>query len=138
MIKFYLFAGESVTEIKAKLASVLSTNSRSFKKVFYWIAEFERGRTICEYIHRIGDPNGVTTEEMFEKVRKIIVTDRRLKIEKIAEMIAISTEGLHNIIHKYLDISKLCARWMPRLLTAGPKTTMNRSFSRLKNHRKNE
>jgi histone-lysine N-methyltransferase SETMAR len=49
--------------------------------------------------------------------------DRRLKVREIAETIGISKERVGYILHEELDMRKLCARWVPRLLTADKKST---------------
>jgi len=49
--------------------------------------------------------------------------DRRMKVREIAETIGISKERVGYILHEELDIKKLCARWVPRFLTADQKRT---------------
>jgi hypothetical protein len=44
-------------------------------------------------------------------------------VREIAETIGISKERVGYILHKELDMKKLCARWVPRLLTADQKHT---------------
>jgi len=46
-----------------------------------------------------------------------------MKVREIAETIGISKERVGYILHEELDIKKLCARWVPRLLTADQKRT---------------
>jgi hypothetical protein len=41
-----------------------------------------------------------------------------MKVREISETIGSSKECLGYILHEELDIKKLCARWVPRLLTA--------------------
>jgi histone-lysine N-methyltransferase SETMAR len=43
--------------------------------------------------------------------------DRRVKLLEIADMVNISKERVFNILHQHLEMNKLCARWVPRLLT---------------------
>jgi len=53
----------------------------------------------------------------------MILDDRRMKVLEIAETIGISIERVGYILHEELDMKKLCARWVPRLLTADQKPT---------------
>ena len=46
-----------------------------------------------------------------------------MKVREIAETIGISKECVRYIQHDELDTKKLCARWVPRLLTADQKRT---------------
>ncbi|KAF7277753.1 hypothetical protein GWI33_009176 [Rhynchophorus ferrugineus] len=63
---------------------------------------------------RNGRPKEVVTDENMKKIHKIILNDRKLKLNEIADTIKISTERVHYIIHEYLGMRKLCAKWMPR------------------------
>jgi len=51
-------------------------------------------------------------------VHNIILDDRRIKVREIAETIGISKEHVGYTLHEKLDMKKLCARWVLRLLTA--------------------
>jgi histone-lysine N-methyltransferase SETMAR len=53
----------------------------------------------------------------------MVLDDRRMKVREIAETIGISKEYVGYILHKELDMKKLCAKWLPRLLTADQKRT---------------
>ena len=44
-------------------------------------------------------------------------------MREISETIGISEERVGYILHEELDMKKLCARWLPRLLTADQKCT---------------
>ena len=47
----------------------------------------------------------------------MVLDDRRLKVRDLADMVGISKSVVHLIFMENLDISKLCARWVARLLT---------------------
>jgi len=53
----------------------------------------------------------------------MVLDDRRMKVREIAETIGISKERVGYILHEELDMKKLCARWVPHLLTADQKCT---------------
>ena len=63
----------------------------------------------------------VTTEDMVKKFHDIVLADRRVKIGEIADIVDISIERIQNILHVNLDMRKLSARWMPRVLTVEQK-----------------
>jgi len=46
-----------------------------------------------------------------------------MKVREIAETIGISKERVGCILREELDMKKLCARWVPRLITADQKPT---------------
>jgi histone-lysine N-methyltransferase SETMAR len=53
----------------------------------------------------------------------MVLDDQRMKEHEIAETIGISKEGVGCILHEELRMKKLCARWVPRLLTVDQKRT---------------
>jgi DNA-binding Xre family transcriptional regulator len=59
--------------------------------------------------------------EIIEQVHNMVLDDRRMKVCEITEAIGISKERVGYILHEELDTKKLCARWVPRLLTADQK-----------------
>ncbi|GFT93981.1 putative DD34D transposase [Trichonephila clavipes] len=56
-----------------------------------------------------------------KKVHKIIFDNRKVKLIEIAETLKISKECVGHIVNEYLDIRKLCSKWVPRELTIDPK-----------------
>lgn len=85
----------------------------------------QRGRTSTEDAPRPGRPKSATSDKMIEKVRQVVLSDRRLKLIKIAETVEISKERSHHILTESLTMRKLSARWVPRLLT--PEQKLNRA-----------
>ena len=43
--------------------------------------------------------------------------DRKFKVREISKMVNILTEHVRNILHNHSNMQKLCARWVPRMLT---------------------
>jgi len=58
----------------------------------------------------------------------MVLDNRRMKMRDISEIIGISKERVGYILHEELDMKKLCARWVPRLLTADQKRTRVKIF----------
>ncbi|XP_025162257.1 histone-lysine N-methyltransferase SETMAR-like [Harpegnathos saltator] len=71
-------------------------------------------------MHAVDDRKRLTDENI-KKVHKIILNDRRVKLIDIAETLKISKERVGHIVHEYLNMRKLCAKWVPRVLTIDPK-----------------
>lgn len=123
VIKFLHKKGKNNAEIKAELDAVYGESAPSLATVKFWKAEFVRGRTSVFDDDHLGPSNTVTTPEIVNKIHDMIMADRRIKIRELAEAANISTERVHNIVHKHLDMKKLSARWVPRLLTIDLKRT---------------
>ena len=70
------------------------------------------------HVKREGHPKSATTPEIIEQVHDMVLDDGRMKVREIAETMGISKERVGYILHEQLDMKKVCARWVPRLLTA--------------------
>jgi histone-lysine N-methyltransferase SETMAR len=122
VIKFFVKEGLTPNEIHSKFINVYRDSSFPFSTIKNWAAEFKRGRISLEDDPREGRPKSATTSEIIEQVHNTVLYDRRMKVREIAETIGISKERVGYILHEELDMKKLCARWVPRLLTADQKT----------------
>jgi histone-lysine N-methyltransferase SETMAR len=60
---------------------------------------------------------------IIEQVHDMVLDKQWMKVREIAETIGISKERVGYILHEELDMKKLCARWVPCLLTADQKRT---------------
>jgi hypothetical protein len=45
------------------------------------------------------------------------LNDRKVKLIEIAETLKIAKKRVEHIVHEYLDMRKVCAKWLPRMLT---------------------
>ena len=54
---------------------------------------------------------------MVKKIHKMLLDDCQLKVHKLADMVGVSKSDLHRTLTENLGMRKLCAKWVPRLLT---------------------
>jgi histone-lysine N-methyltransferase SETMAR len=121
VIKFFVKEGLTPNEIHSKFIDVYGDSSPSFSTIKKWAAEFKRGRTSLEDDPCEGRPKSATTPEIIEQVYDLLLDDGRIKVREIAETIGISKERVGYILLEELHMKKLCARWVPLLLTADQK-----------------
>jgi histone-lysine N-methyltransferase SETMAR len=76
-----------------------------------------KGRDSLEDDPRPGRPVDATTPENVEKGEQLVLEDTRLKKKQLAEMVGVSFTTILNILHQHLGLSKVSARWVPRMLT---------------------
>lgn len=126
VIKHFFMKGCTAATIKNELDSVHGTNAPTLQTIYNWLNEFKRGRSSTSDAPRSGRPIEVTTEDVVEEVHNIVLDDRRVKVREIAEKVGISTERVHKILHEDLAMTKLSARWVPRLLTIEQKRERKR------------
>ena len=63
---------------------------------------------------RPGRPKTVTTPEIIDQIRELILEDCRISVKSIAEQLGIARERAGSIIHEDLDMRK----WVPKYLDA--------------------
>lgn len=117
VIKFLTLEKRSANNIYERLTNVYGDSAPSYATVTRWVAEFKRGRTSLEDDPRAGRPVEATTDDCCHAVEMLVMGDRRLKVLEIAREVGISYGSVLNILHDHLGLSKVCARWVPRLLT---------------------
>lgn len=117
LIKHYFLRKKTITETKQRLDKYYGDSAPSISMVKKWFTEFRCGRTSTSDAERSGRPKEVITPEIVDKIHEMILDDRRMKVRELAHAVGISTERVHHILHEYLDMRKLSARWVPRLLT---------------------
>ncbi|GBN99272.1 hypothetical protein AVEN_205157-1 [Araneus ventricosus] len=64
-----------------------------------------------------------TTDDIIQQTREMILENTQVTIDEVASAFNISHDSAHQIIHDELNFHKVCARWVPRKLTAENKLT---------------
>jgi hypothetical protein len=65
---------------------------------------------------RSGRPKETVSDENIKKVHKIILNGRLVILIEISETLKISKKRVGHIVHEYLDMLKLFAKWLPLCL----------------------
>ena len=122
--------GKTDQEIHCELTNVYGSSAPSYAQVKFWVGEFKRGRTSLEDETRSGRQSDDTNEEMCNKVQDLVYSDRRVKVEEIANALHISHGNVSTILHDRLGMRKLTAvgsqnplamsKWQPEHQYAAP------------------
>ena len=120
VIKYLCKKGMSPKEIHEDFMETLGKESPSYSTVKKWAAEFTRGRESTEDDERCG-PKEATTDENVEIVHSLVMCDRRRNQRDIASEVGISFGAVQSILTDILGMSKVSARWVPRMLTEDQK-----------------
>ena len=88
-------------------------NAHSFR----WVKAFKAGKFSVEDDTRPGKPKTSVTKANIAAVKIVVEQDARLSVKDIASCTGISEGSVQTILKKRLDLRKVCARWVPHLLT---------------------
>ena len=94
IIRYLYLKSKIGKEIHGKLADVYGSSAPSYARIKFWVGEFKCGRTSLEDEARSGRPPDATDEEKFKKIRDLVYSDRRIRVEEIAQALGISHEML--------------------------------------------
>jgi len=117
IIKFLANEGVSATEILGRLRAQFGENTLSRTQVFDWHKKFRDGRSTVENEAHRRRPRTSVTDDHIRTVKDLIAEDRRINVREIASEVGISYGSVETIIRDHLNLSKVSARWVPRLLT---------------------
>ena len=84
--------------------------------IYRCIARFDNGDEDLYDDPRPGRPTSSKTRSNIERVQTILYEDRRITLRGLEERVGISKSTLHSIITEDLEMSKVAARWVPKLL----------------------
>ena len=116
VIKFLTKEGAKAKEIHQRMTDVYDDSSPKYSTVAKWSTEFKRGRDSLEDDTRPGRPADVISKEMVDRVERLRLNNRRIKVAELASECGISNGSVYTIIHEHLGMSKVSARWVPRNL----------------------
>jgi len=119
--RFFFLQGKAPEEIQAILIKTLEEHAPSYVTVKNSVAQFKCGGFSTCDVPRPGRPKTVTTPEIIDQIHGLILEDRRISAKSIAEQLGISRDWVGSIIHEYLDMWKLSAKWTPKSLNADEK-----------------
>ena len=110
-------------QIFIELCGIYGPQTISMLSVFRWVKAFKAGKFSVEDDTHPGKPKTSVTKALpIAAVKILIEQDVRLSVKDIASCTGISEGSVQTILKKRLDLRKVCARWVPHLLTEEQKT----------------
>ena len=121
VIHFLTAKNETATDIHRELTFVYGEGCMSIQMVRRWRVLFLEGRENVHDELRSGRPTTVTANNAVVAIRNVVEEDRRVTIDEILVRlppgIEIRRSSIGKILTDDLHYRKVCARWVPRLLT---------------------
>ena len=106
-------------QIFNELCGIYGPQTISMRTVFRWV---KAGKFSVEDDPRLGRPKTSVTKANLAAVKIVVEQDAQLSVKDIASCTGISEGSVQIILKKRLDLRKVCARWVPYLLTEEEKT----------------
>lgn len=115
-LKFCYSNKISASDALKMLQTAYGDSALSRARVFDWYKSFKEGRTSVENLPHERRPATSVNDENIEKVKKIVLENRRVTEREIASELDISNGSAHTIIHDVLGMRRVSARLVPKLL----------------------
>lgn len=116
-LKFCVRLQKSSTEAYALLKQAYGEDVLPQSTAFRWLKQFKEGRGSITKNTSPGCPSTAVNEITINTAAVIVREDRRITLDRLANMLNISHGSAFKIIHNHLHMRRVCARWVPRLLT---------------------
>lgn len=118
VIQFLVKSGEKPSEILRKLELVYGRDECMSKtRVFEWAKRFKEGRESLDDDPREGAPVTSCTAANVDRLRALITSDRHLNIRALSAQLNINKESVRKMLHDNLNMRKIGAKMVPKLLT---------------------
>lgn len=114
VIKFCVTAGMTPTDTWKFMNPNGSAQKVSRTVVFDWHRRFKDGRGAISDDPRSGRPKDTGGAK---KVESLVLSDRRKSVDELADTAGLGHATVHKILKEDMKMTKVCTRWVPRLLT---------------------
>ena len=104
-------------QISNELSGIYGPQNISMRAAFMWVKAFKAGIFSVEDDTRPGRPKTSVTKANIATVKIVVEQDARLSVKDVASCTDISEGSVQIILKKRLALRKVCARWVPHLLT---------------------
>ena len=115
-IKFLVKLGKNGQEFLHVLEMVYGESAMKRITVYKWVDLFKEGRESVDDDARAGRPSTSRVDENI-RVYDLVKADRRITTRMIAEKLGISNGSVQTILKEALNMRKLCAKIVPKILT---------------------
>jgi len=116
-IKFLVKLGKNGPEIHQMLQQVYGEYALKERTVFKWVHHFWEGREDPKDDARTGCPSTSSGNENIDRVRSLMLSDRRLTVRMIAEELGLGKSSIHTILMDHLEMKRVCTKIVAKLLT---------------------
>lgn len=117
VIWFLWKQGKRQADIFREMQETYGADAPSKTMISKWVQRFEEGWDAVQDLPRSGRPATTVNKANIERVRQALDIDRRVSVRELADTVGISATAVHAILTAELGMSRVVARWVPKLLT---------------------
>ena len=88
----------------------------SQKNVYKWYRDFKEGRERVDDLQRSGRPSTSIHDQNINKIKEIVLVNRRLTIRELVDMGGISFGSVQTILKDHLALRRVKSRLVPKFL----------------------
>ncbi|XP_067665195.1 histone-lysine N-methyltransferase SETMAR-like [Haliotis asinina] len=116
-VTFLFLESNLAKQVEERLTAVYKESSPSAATIKCWVKEFQRGRESLDDEPCPGRPSTSTTQANIDTVDQLVMGNRRITMHELEYATGLPYGSIHNVLHDNLHMSKVCARWVPRMLS---------------------
>ncbi|XP_053403130.1 histone-lysine N-methyltransferase SETMAR-like [Mercenaria mercenaria] len=120
-IKFLVLKRKSKNEVVREIKSTFGDSSMSKTRIYVWYDRFNNGWENAYDLPRSGWKVTSTHDKNVTRVKDLINSDRQLTVREICNKLNLSYGTVHTILKKKLNMRKVAARLIPKLLNCEQK-----------------
>jgi hypothetical protein len=87
------------------------------RTVSKWVDRFKKGQESIDDNMQEGHPSTLCVGENIQRVHNLVMSDRRITTRIITDKLRISKGSVQTILKEDLNMQKLCAKIVPKVLT---------------------
>ena len=115
-IKFCVLNGKNRKETMEMLVKAYGDAAMKRKALHKWYLRYENGYESVMDDQRSGRPTSITSQKV-QEIKELLDKDRRITIREVCQRVDCSVGTVHTIIHENLNLRRLCARWIPKMMS---------------------
>ena len=114
-IKFCVLNGKNRKKTMAMLVKAYGDAAIKRRALHKWYLPYENGYESVMDEQRSGRPTSITSQKV-QEIKELLDKDRRTTVREVSQRVDCSVGTVHTIIHDNLNMRRLCARWIPKML----------------------
>lgn len=116
-VKFCFLLEKTPAETLVMLKTAYGDTALSKTRVYEWFQRFKSGKMSIEDQPRSGRPSTSRIDENVKKIHTLILEDRRRTIDELVSLSGLSWSSIQRILSEDLNMRRIAAKLVPRLLT---------------------